>query len=193
MPLSIHTSLGGLRGGLFLPYPKGPEGEIPDDDYFLRMYRHAKPHAGGVEALQMVMAGVFHRFPKLNIYWAENNVGWLPYFYQHMDLEWERNHHWGERLFGAFALDQHPSETIKKHAYWGFFDDPVGMKLRHDVGVERIIWGSDFPHVITTWPHSREVLGQEMLGASDDEKPRMSAQNLIDFLHLDGIAGPSGF
>ena len=87
-----------------------------------------------------------------------------------MDLEWERNHHWGERLFGALALDRPPSEYIKEHAYWGFFNDPVGMKLRHEVGVDRIIWGSDFPHVITTWPDSRKILGREMSGATDDEK-----------------------
>ena len=190
MPLSIHTSMRGIRGGTFLPYPKKPEGEIPDDDFHLRMYRHAKPHAGGVEALQMVMGGVFHRFPKLRIYWAENNVGWLPYYYQHMDLEWERNHHWGERLFGARALERPPSKYIKEHAYWGFFDDPVGMKLRHEVGVDRIIWGSDFPHVVTTWPCSREILGQQMSGASEEDKLKMMSQNLIDFLHLDGIAEP---
>ena len=193
MPLCIHTSLGGVRGGTFLPYPKKPEGELPNDDFYLRMYRHAKPHAGGVEALQMVMAGVFHRFPKLRIYWAENNVGWLPYYYEQMDLEWERNHYWGERLFGALALGQPPSEYIKEHAYWGFFDDPVGMKLRHEVGIDRIIWGSDFPHVITTWPRTREILGREMSAASDEEKRKMTAQNLIDFLHLNAAAEAPGF
>ena len=108
----------------------------------------------------MVMAGVFQRFPDLNIYWAENNVGWLPYFWEQVDLEWERNHHWGERLYGAVALDRRPSEYIKEHAIWGFFDDPVGMKLRHEVGVDRIIWGSDFPHVVTTWPSTPEILGR---------------------------------
>ncbi len=56
MPITIHTMMGGVRSGAFLPYPKQPEGEIPDDDYYLGLYRHAKPQAGGVEDLQMVMA-----------------------------------------------------------------------------------------------------------------------------------------
>jgi len=193
MPLCIHTSLGGGRGGVFLPYPKKPEGEIPDDDFFLRMYRHAKPHAGGVEALQLVMGGVFQRFPRLQLYWAENNVGWIPYYYQQMDLEWERNHHWGERLFGAFSLDRPPSQVIKEHAYWGFFDDPVGMTLCREVGVDRIIWGSDFPHVVTTWPNSSKVLGRQMAGLGEKEKRKMAAQNLIDFLDLDAVAEAPGF
>ena len=200
MPLSIHTSMGGVRRGTFLPYAKKPEGEYqqaadgtPADDFFNRMHRHAKAHAGGYEALQMVMAGVYHRFPKLQIYWAENNVGWLPYYYEQMDLEWERNHHWGERLMGAIALDRPPSQYIREHASWGFFDDPVGMKLRHEVGVDRIIWGSDFPHVVTTWPDSRAIIGREMAGVSDEEKRKMMAQNLIDFLGLDGVAESPGF
>ncbi|NIO10168.1 MAG: amidohydrolase family protein [Deltaproteobacteria bacterium] len=192
MPLSIHTFLGNVRGGTFLPYPKKPEGEITDDDFYQRMYRHAKPHAGGVEALQMVMAGVFHRFPKLRIYWAENNVGWLPYYYQHIDLEWERNHHWGERLFGALALDRPPSEYIKEYAYWGFFDDSVGINLRHEVGVDRIIWGSDFPHVVTPWPRSREMLARQMSEATEEEKIKMTSTNLIDFLHIEATAKNSG-
>ena len=193
MPLCIHTSLGGARGGTFLPYLQKPEGEVPDDDFFLRMYRHAKPHTGGMEALQMVMGGVFQRFPGLQIYWAENNVGWLPYYYQQMDFEWHRNHHWAERLFGVLSLDRPPSEIIREHAYWGFFDDAVGMTLSRDVGGDRIIWGSDFPHVVTPWPNSRKVLGQEMSGLTDDEKRRIAAQNLIDFLHLDAVAEPPGF
>jgi predicted TIM-barrel fold metal-dependent hydrolase len=193
MPLSIHTSMGGVRRGTFLPYPKKPEGETPDDDYLMRLYRHAKPHAGGYEALQMVMAGVFHRMPELRIYWAENNVGWLPYYLETMDLEWERNHHWGERLFGALALERPPSEYIKEHSLWGFFDDPVGMKVRHEIGVDSIIWGSDFPHVVTTWPDTHEILGREMAGIPGEEKRKMMAQNIIDFLHLDGVAEAPGF
>ena len=193
MPLSIHTSMGGVRRGTFLPYPKKPEGEITDDDYYNRMYRHAKEHAGGFEALQMVMAGVFDRFPKLHIYWPENNVGWIPYYYEQVDLEWERNHHWGERLFGAAALDRPPSAYLKEHALWGFFDDPVGMKLRHEVGVDRIIWGSDFPHVVTTWPNTAKIIGRETAGVPDEEKRKMMAQNIIDFLHLDGVAESPGF
>jgi predicted TIM-barrel fold metal-dependent hydrolase len=44
----------------------------------------------------------------------------------------------------------------------GFYDDPIGIKLRHEVGVDHIIWGSDFPHVVTYWPYSRDVLDRQM-------------------------------
>ena len=34
-----------------------------------------------VEAAQMTAWGVFERFPQLRIFWAENNIGWIPYYY----------------------------------------------------------------------------------------------------------------
>jgi predicted TIM-barrel fold metal-dependent hydrolase len=52
----------------------------------------------------------------------------------------------------------------------GFYDDPIGIKLRHEVGVDHIIWGSDFPHVVTYWPYSREVLDRQMSCVPADER-----------------------
>ena len=89
-----------------------------------------------------------------------------------------------ERHFGVKRLERRPSEYLKEHAYWGFFDDPIGLRLRHDVGVDRIIWGSDFPHVVSPWPHSHEVIENQLAGAPEEEKRRITGQNLLDFLHL---------
>jgi len=184
MPVTIHTTLSHGRGATF-QYPSRPEGEVPDDDYITRLYRHGHPHSGALEACQMVIAGVFDRLPSLQIYWAENQVGWVPFYYEQMDLEFERNHLWAERIFGVPKLRQRPSEYLKQHAYWGFFDDPLGMRLRHDVGVDRIIWGSDFPHVVTTWPSSTETLDHQLEGAPEAEKQQILGGNLRGFLRLD--------
>jgi predicted TIM-barrel fold metal-dependent hydrolase len=132
----------------------------------------------------MVIAGVFDHFPKLRIYWAENQVGWIPFYYEQMDLEYERNHFWAEREWGVPPLKRRPSEYLREHAYWGFFDDPLGMRLRNDVGVDRIIWGSDFPHVVTTWPSSVEKLDEQLRGAPQSEKDAILGGNLRSFLHL---------
>jgi uncharacterized protein len=183
MPMTIHTTLSHGRGQTF-KYPIEPAGERPDDDYILRLYRHGHPHSGALEACQMVIAGLFDRFPSLQIYWAENQVGWVPFYYEQMDLEYERNHRWAERVFGVPKLKQRPSEYLRQHAFWGFFDDPLGMRLRHDVGVDRIIWGSDFPHVVTTWPDSVEKLDSQLHDAPADEKERILGGNLAQFLHL---------
>ncbi len=192
--LTVHTSMirrQGERGEFMLKYAKNPEGDLrPPVDLVDRMSRYGTRHCGCLEAVQMVMDGVFDRHPKLKIYWAENNIGWIPIYLEQMDMNYEVNHHWAERLMGLKPLKRKPSEYIREHAYWGFFDDPIGVKLRNEVGVDHIMWGSDFPHEVSRWPNSLEVMDKQFAaaGVTADEKQRMLAQNAIDFFHIDGQA-----
>jgi predicted TIM-barrel fold metal-dependent hydrolase len=133
----------------------------------------------------MVIAGVFERFPKLAIYWAENNVGWLPYFYEQIDHEYSVNQFWAARHLGLPKLKRLPSEYLKEHAYWGFFEDHVGVRLRHEVGVDRMMWSTDFPHIVTRWPNSLKVLDSQMKGVPDGERRKMAAENAIRFFRLE--------
>ena len=184
----VHTSFTtkvGTRETPLFQYPREPSGERrPPTDFVQRLARQGPYHSGSVEASQMVVAGIFDRFPKLRIYWAENNVGWLPYFYEQMDHEYSINRFWAERQMGLPRLKRLPSEYLREHAYWGFFEDHVGVRLRHDVGVDRMLWGSDFPHVVTRWPRSLELLDSQMAGVAGDERHRMVAANAVEFFRL---------
>lgn len=193
MPVVIHTSFPvhvGARETPLFQYPKEPKGERrPPTDFVQRLARQGPYHTGCVEASQLVVSGVFDRFPKLRIFWAENNVGWLPYFYEQMDHEYSINHFWAERYLGLPKLKRLPSEYLREHAYWGFFEDHIGVKLRHEVGVERMLWSTDFPHVVTRWPHSLDVLESQMAGVPSEERHQMAAGNAIEFFHLDSSSG----
>jgi predicted TIM-barrel fold metal-dependent hydrolase len=184
MPLTIHTSITHGRGPLF-KYARHPEGEYPEDDFINRLYRHANPsRCGSLTICQLIFAGVFDRFPTLRIYFAENNLGWIPFYLEQMDIEYEKNHVWAERHFGIPRLDRLPSDYVKAHGYWGFFDDPIGVKLRHEIGVDHIIWGSDFPHVVTRWPDSRPALDKQLAGVPADERRKIDTTNLLGFLGI---------
>jgi predicted TIM-barrel fold metal-dependent hydrolase len=143
MPVIVHTSFPtkvGSRETRLFKYPKEPQGEqCPPTDFVQRFARQGPHHSGSVEASQLVVSGVFDRFPRLQIYWAENNVGWLPYFYEQIDHEYWVNRFWAERHLGLPKLKRPPSEYLKDHAHWGFFEDHVGVKLRHEVGVDRMM------------------------------------------------------
>ena len=78
-----------------------------------------------------------------------------------------------------------PSEYLKEHAYWGFFEDRVGVRLRHEVGVDRMMWSTDFPHVATRWPKSLQALESQMAGVPQEERWNMVAGNAIKFFRLD--------
>ncbi len=190
MPVTIHTSFPAHVGGretALLRYPIEPEGESrPPTDFVQRLARQGPFHSGSVEAAQLVIWGVFERFPDLRIYWAENNIGWLPYYYEQIDHEYEINRHWVERFLGLNRLKGRPSESLRQGAYWGFFEDRVGLRLRHEVGVDRIMWSTDFPHLVTRWPHSVAVWEEQAAGVPDDERRKIVADNAAGFFRLNG-------
>jgi predicted TIM-barrel fold metal-dependent hydrolase len=193
MPVIVHTSFPtkvASRETRLFKYPREPQGEErPPTDFVQRFARQGPHHSGAVEASQLVVSGVFDRFPKLQIYWAENNVGWLPYFYEQIDHEYTTNRFWAERQLGLPRLKRLPSEYLKQHAHWGFFEDHVGVRLRHEVGVDRMMWSTDFPHVVTRWPKSLQTLDSQMAGVPKEERWDMVAGNAIKFFRLDHKAG----
>lgn len=184
MPLTIHIAIGGVRTRPAFKYPVEPEGDQrPNTDLVERLTRYAL--AGGVNAVQMVIAGVFDRSPKLKVFFAENQIGWIPNFYEQLDNNYRVNHYWAEKLFGVKRLARLPSEYIKEHCYWGFMYNPVGVRMRHEVGVDRVMWSSDFPHIESDWPNSMRIIQEMFAGVPEEETYKMIAGNAIDFFHLD--------
>ena len=133
----------------------------------------------------MVLDGLFDRFPNLNIYFAETHAGWLPFFLYMADLRYTRHNEWATELVGFKPLKQLPSEYIKQHIYWGFLDDPIGVEMRHHIGVDKLIWATDFPHQESDWPISNLVLDRVFAGVPDEDRHKMVVDNVVKFFHLD--------
>jgi predicted TIM-barrel fold metal-dependent hydrolase len=95
---------------------------------------------------------VLRKFPELQMVFSEGGLGWIPAQLERCDRMWERHRMW------SHLDDLRPSELFKKNMYGAFVDDSVGIELRYRLGVERILWESDFPHVETLWPHSQDVI-----------------------------------
>jgi predicted TIM-barrel fold metal-dependent hydrolase len=131
---------------------------------------------------------VFDRFPQLHIDFAENQIGWIPFFLEMADTRYDRHSGWAERLLDVKPLERLPSEYIREHCFWGFQHDRVGVELRYHLGVDRVIWATDFPHQESEFPNSMEVIEKVFEGVPEAEKRQMVAQNVIDFFHLDGVA-----
>src|SRR5205823_6508222 len=128
---------------------------------------------GSVAAVQWVLSGLFDRFPKLKIFFAENQIGWIPFFLQGADVRYDRHYRWAQRLLGFKPLSRPPSEYIRAHCLWGFQFDRVGVELRYKINVEHLIWGSDFPHQESDWPESLNVIERNFAGVLQAEKHKM--------------------
>ncbi|HEY3115445.1 MAG TPA: amidohydrolase family protein [Chloroflexota bacterium] len=135
-------------------------------------------------ACRLVIDGVFERFPTLQIYMAENQLGWIPNWLEQMDIIWGRQHFVLERVQGLKRLERPPSDYVRSNTLWGFMDNPLGVRMRHEIGVDRVMWGSDFPHQPTDWPHSYETIQRNMVGVPADEQHQMLVGNVTRFFHM---------
>jgi predicted TIM-barrel fold metal-dependent hydrolase len=185
MPITIHVELdrSAERDGRLFKYPQEPDRpggrgivEQLTNDKFCRL--------GGVNAIQLIFAGVFDRFPSLRIDFAENQIGWIPHFLEQADERYERHWPWAQELFGGDELERRPSEYIREHCYWGFQHDEIGIELRRHLGVDRLIWATDFPHQESDWPDSMRVVERNFAEVPADETYRMVAANAIEFFQL---------
>ena len=101
------------------------------------------------------------------------------------DTRYDRHYGWAERLLDVKPLERLPSDYIREHCYWGFQHDKVGVSLRHHMGVDRLIWATDFPHQESDWPESMRIVERNFAGVPDGERYRMVAGNAIEFFHLE--------
>jgi predicted TIM-barrel fold metal-dependent hydrolase len=58
---------------------------------------------------------------------------------------------------------------MRRHFYGCFIEDPIGITLREAIGVENIMWESDYPHGDSYWPHSRKHITEQLSAVPDDE------------------------
>jgi predicted TIM-barrel fold metal-dependent hydrolase len=189
MPISVHVDLdrtGGRKGPLF-KYPNASEEMLKKltHDLVEQVGRFGPVRGNGsIAAVQWVLSGLFDRFPSLRIFFAENQIGWIPFFLQGADVRYDRHHHWADRLLGLKPIGRPPSEYIREFFYWGFQFDRVGVELRHKINVNRLMWGSDFPHQESDWPESLKIIDKNFAGIPEAEKHKMVCGNAAEFFRL---------
>ena len=187
LPVTIHVELNrlGERSGPLLPAPKPISKAVMLDvqvDFPGQVSRFHR--VAGVNAVQMLLSGLFDRFPNLKVYMAETHAGWIPFFYWMADLRYKRHHWWAEELMGYQPLKQKPSDYMREHIYWGIIDDPIGVEMRHHVGTNRLMWSTDFPHQESDWPDSDEVIENMFKGVPEADKYAILAGNCVEFFRL---------
>ena len=177
MPLSLHGATN--RGG-----PDPSENLMLNGD-----------HDGGSAAFQcnfdmyvrlsltdIIFNGVFERFPKLRVGAIEQQLAWVPFFLNRMDFNYE------QRALGMtgyrFKNDMKPSDIFHRNVFLSFQDDALGIRDRDIIGVDQLMWGSDYPHQESTFPRSREVLDEILTGCTEEEKAKISGGNVAKLYRI---------
>src|SRR5438874_8410354 len=63
-------------------------------------------------------------------------------------------------------------------------EDAMGIRDRHIIGVDNLLWGSDYPHVESTFPRSRQIIEEVLTDCSEEEKAKIAGGNAARIYHL---------
>jgi predicted TIM-barrel fold metal-dependent hydrolase len=132
-------------------------------------------------AADLVWSDVLRKFPALNVALSEGGIGWIPYFLERVDYNYERHHRWTGQDFG----DRLPSEVFNEHVITCFIDDHFGVASREFLNMDRVCWECDYPHSDSTWPTAPETLAKQLDGVSDHDINRITHLNAMRLFCFD--------
>ncbi len=121
-----------------------------------------------------VFGGVFERHPKLKLICAEADAGWVPHFMYRMDYAYKHHRHHVQ----TEPLSRAPSDYFRENVYVTFQDDLVALQLARMCNIRRLMWANDYPHFDSTWPHSQEVIKEQMSHLTEAERALILHDNL---------------
>ena len=117
----------------------------------------------------VIGAGVLERYPNIRLGFGESGIGWIPYALDRMDFEFE------DRFRDLMKLK--PSEYWRRQCKATFQFDRIGPKLIDEMGVETLMWGSDYPHPDGVWPESSKYIEEQFAGLPADTIHKITCEN----------------
>jgi predicted TIM-barrel fold metal-dependent hydrolase len=149
VPIAVHAAGTDMGAAGHEPFPK-----------FIQAHTVSHAFAQLRQLTSMMFDAVPVRFPDLAIAYLEAGSGWIPYFLQRMDEEYEKR-----GAAEAKGLRRSPSETVREHQIYFSCeaDEPLLPQALAYVGADRIMYASDFPH----WDHSYPKSVKELVDRAD--------------------------
>lgn len=131
--------------------------------------------------VDFLFSGVLHRFPTLKLLYAEAQIGWIPYVLERTDDVWHTHRGWAH---GQDKCPELPSTYYYRQVHSCFFKDPVGVSVLDRVGVDNVMFETDYPHQDGTWPRSREAAASQFGHLARPEIDKIARGNAIKLLGL---------
>lgn len=168
----LHASAG-LAGKLSLPQWKGYSGRQAHCVSTLRNFCTATQIVP-----YLIFSGTLEKFPRLNWVFAETGLGWVSSILEACDHEWEQRRLWTEGILTR------PSELFRRQIYVDFWFETVGIQMRDYIGIDNILWESDFPHITSTYPKSWAAVEHSLAGVAVPDREKVLFRNAARLYRL---------
>jgi uncharacterized protein len=112
-----------------------------------------------------IMGGVLEKFPELKLVFVEPGLTWVAWWVHIVDDMKLR------QGYAYPAITELPSFYFHRNVHLTFIEEEIALqRLRDVLGVENMMWSSDFPHPVTSWPNSKKIIEEQFAGVPEDER-----------------------
>jgi predicted TIM-barrel fold metal-dependent hydrolase len=170
VPVCFHA--GATRAIQFPPYA----GFSPE--LAAAMEAITRPVSSVLIVANFLYSRILFRFPRLKVVFAETSLAWGAYELELADHQFER-----QRLHTE-GYDMRPSELFRRQCYLTGWFDKTGLRTRYYIGVDNLLWSTNFPQGTSTWPTTREVIGRCFEGIPDHERRQILVDNAAKLYKL---------
>jgi predicted TIM-barrel fold metal-dependent hydrolase len=130
----------------------------------------------------MIFGGVFDRHPDLKVVVTENGVQWLPSLIRDMESFFDT--HGGAPVRNY--LKMRPRDYFEQHVWLGgSLMKRYEAEMRHEIGIDKLMWGADYPHLEGAAPVHRETLRYIFGGMPERDLRRILGGNAVDLWGFD--------
>ena len=172
MPLSLHVITNRPGPGQENSNTTGSAAFSCNRDHWVKM-----------SLSHIIFTGVFERYPKLIVGSIEHELGWAPFFLEQLDYSYTQRPQKPE--WHRFKDGMLPSDYFHRNVFMSFQGDALGVRDRHLIGVDNLLWGSDYPHPESTFPRSQQILEEILVDCTEEEKGKIAGGNAARVYHLD--------
>ena len=145
------------------------------------------------------MGGILERFPDLKLVFVETTLGWIPWYLYIIDdlatrqryefpaitelpsFYFRRNVHltfiedpWvatdARYDLGVDKMRRLPSEVFRTSIWATFVNDRSGVEQRDRLNLDHVCWSTDYPHPVSSWPNSQQIIQDQLGGLPEDER-----------------------
>jgi predicted TIM-barrel fold metal-dependent hydrolase len=136
----------------------------------------------------MIFGGVFETYPRLKAMFTEaGGEFWFPWVLELMDIRASVKHTSGKLGDHRSNLTMKPSDYFRRNIWVGCsaLPDEETTESYYKIGVDRVMWGTDYPHPEGTWPNTLPKMVESLGGLPDADVTRMLAGNAVEAYDLD--------
>ena len=176
VPITLHILTGKVVDALFLArIGQTPEETSANPGLWIDLFIEAQT----VLANDFIYGGILDRFPNLKVLCSEFEVSWIPGFMSRLDQIEDV----APRL-NLPKIKMKARDYMKTRVFHGFIDDTAAELAIPYVGADRILWGSDFPHIRSIGLDAQSTLYQQLQTFSLEDQAKLVGGNAAKVFNL---------